>query len=207
MSSPLRRFPRPVPTDPLVGEAYEKALETMVNLARRIEKVKTEHESFKKMEGGNYMTPREKNERLAAIRTSIRWLIAQCRGFARNRGNEFPLIETMDKIKRRAVLIRKSGRPVAARDFWITETTSELERWLEENRLLINITDPDRDLTEEAWEQMIREAVQNYHHEHPVERKDTEDFDQGLEDLADDNEDDGDDAEEGDEDGVTDWIE
>jgi hypothetical protein len=195
MANPIRRT-RP-PSEPVVGEAFERALETMMNLARRIEKIKTDHESFKKMEGGNYMTPRESNERLMAIRTSIRWLIAQCKGFAYNRGNEEPLVESMTEISRNAASIRKSGRPVAARDFWITETTSELERWLEENRLLINFTEPERDFTEIAWRSMIREAAHEYRREHAEEEKpkDTDGFDDGLEEFEEE--------EGGDEDGST----
>jgi len=142
-----------------ISDTYDQARETSIFLGQRIEQIKRDHGMFLKHEAGKMLTPREKQERLAAIQASIHWLRADCRAWARNRGVESKLVKALNEITVKTKRLRQKGRGRNARDFWVIETTAELERWLEENNLLLSVSFVEKDFLEEAKSLMINEAV------------------------------------------------
>lgn len=159
------------PPEPTVAETYDQPGGLVAQyLAERIENIKREHQTLKKMEAAKQLTARELTRRVESIQSGIRWLKEECLSYAENRGTKDDLVAALETVRLATKAIRKKGRGRDARDYWITKTTATLQGWLERNHLLLSIADIEPNFLEEEWEALKREAAIQEAKQHPFER-------------------------------------
>jgi len=202
---PSRRRPD-LPQEPTVEDltTYEKASQTAIFLAERLELIKKAHSMLCKMEQNpGTISALEIDERVRYITTNLRWLIAQCKGYARKLGIDDVLTDELAKIENQSREDAKSHnyyRKVRARDYRIIEKTSAVESFLYDNGFLFSIQRPPPDVTASIQSNIVADARVRYYREHPPVRTqrpmrksvevaepqkdaDLEKLDKGIEDL------------------------
>src|SRR5437667_10688690 len=135
-NKPIRRFL--AKTEPVVGDPYERVQITLQDLAHRIERVRLNYAQYRGRAALHVMSPSEKGERKERIRADIDILVEQCKGFARDRGVEAQFLEGLRHARRHYHEKKRRKRFY----YYVTRTVSEVERFLEEHRLLLNVDPP-----------------------------------------------------------------
>jgi len=134
-------------SEPVVGDSVERVQVTLLDLAHRIERIRSNYEQYRSRAALHIMSPPEKNERKERIRASIEIVEEQCKGFARNRGAEADFRLGLKYARRHYGMKPRRKRF----GYYVTRTISEMERFLEAERLLLNVDQPPFNWLEAFW--------------------------------------------------------
>ncbi len=193
-------------TEPVVGTPFEKQALTLQDAAHRYERVRLMYTSYKKMIALREGNPRERRGARVALLAELTIIRTQTAGFMENLAKGEQFAEDLEEIERKVADLYAQANEAEAKNkgqhkfnfaeadrlrarafelrvigvLTLCEMTAQREGWL------LNMDQPDRDLTEEYWNVLIQEdrkARMIAHHKSRL--PDTAEFDVGLQQIDD----------------------